>query len=179
MEQIAEYLRTGHNAVAAASGPMAEEIQESSSGLLEPDLHAIAVYLKDLPGQDRTVRPVDASTPAMKAGEAIYVDECSACHARAGKGVAGLFPALAGVPVVQQGSAISLSRVVLQGARSAVTAGAPTGPAMPAYGWKLSDQQVGDLLTYVRNSWGNAADAVSASDVKGVRSQLSKQAAAD
>jgi mono/diheme cytochrome c family protein len=43
---------------------------------------------------------------------------------------------------------------------------------MPAFGWNLSDENVADVLTYVRNTWGNAAPAVSASDVKDVREGL-------
>ena len=176
VEQIAQYLRTGHNDAAAASGPMAEEVQESSYGLSDPDLRAIAVYIKSLPGQGGKPTPVAATDPAMQAGAAIYVDQCSACHMQSGKGVARLFPSLAGAPTVQQSSALSLERVVLQGAQSASSPGAPTGPAMPAYGWMLTDDQVASVVTYIRNSWGNAASAVSASDVHGTRDALDKRA---
>jgi mono/diheme cytochrome c family protein len=40
---------------------------------------------------------------------------------------------------------------------------------MPAHGWKLSDEQVAAVITYIRNSWGNAAPPVTASDVKSIR----------
>jgi mono/diheme cytochrome c family protein len=46
---------------------------------------------------------------------------------------------------------------------------------MPAHGWKLSDDEVAAVVTYIRNSWGNAASAVSASDVKNLRRELSQQ----
>lgn len=49
---------------------------------------------------------------------------------------------------------------------------AATAPAMPAFGWNLSDDNVANVLTYVCNSWGNAATTVSASDVKDLREQL-------
>ncbi len=175
VDQIAEYLLSGHNGIAAASGPMAEEVEKSSWELSDADLHAIGTYLKDLPGRNRPATAEATGTPAMKAGAAIYVDQCSACHNRSGKGVARLFPTLAGAPVVQQDSAASLIRVVLQGAQSAQDAHAVTGPAMPSYGWQLSDQQVADVLTYIRNSWGNAASAVPAADVRAARETLSKR----
>jgi mono/diheme cytochrome c family protein len=44
---------------------------------------------------------------------------------------------------------------------------------MPAFGWNLSDENVADVLTYVRNTWGNAAPAVSGANVKDVREALS------
>jgi mono/diheme cytochrome c family protein len=151
---------------------MREEVQQSSYALHEDDLRAIAVYLKSLPGQDDTRSPVAADDPAMKAGEAIYTDQCSACHMRSGKGIPRLFPSLAGAPTVQQPNVTSLERVVLQGAQSAATPGAVTGPAMPSYGWMLSDDEVASVLTYIRNAWGNAAPAVTAASVKDARESL-------
>ena len=63
----------------------------------------------------------------------------------------------------------------MRGARSAATDAAPTGPAMPAFGWLLSDQEVAAVLTYIRNAWGNNAPAVSAGDVAKARRDLSKR----
>ena len=54
--------------------------------------------------------------------------------------------------------------------------GQPTAPAMPAFGWKLNDDQVAAVVTFVRNNWGNAAPAVSASDVAKLRKQLAQRA---
>jgi mono/diheme cytochrome c family protein len=82
-----------------------------------------------------------------------------------GKGSAGLFPPLAGSALVQQTDPTSLMHVVLRGARSVATDGAPTAPAMPQFAWLLKDGEVAAVLTYIRNSWGNAAPAVSAGEV--------------
>jgi cytochrome c553 len=92
---IARYLKTEHNKVAAASGPMGEEVERSSSKISDKDLKAIAVYLKDQsPPESPGPGAVAASDPVMKAGEAIYKDQCSACHKLDGSGVTDLFPAL-------------------------------------------------------------------------------------
>ena len=176
VDDIAEYLRSGHNSVAAASGPMADMVEQSGAGLTEPDLRAIAVYLKDLPGQPGAPAPLPADSPAMQAGAAIYRDECAACHNGAGTGVPRLFPALKGAPTVQQDVPLNLVRVVLQGAQSSQNRHAVTGAAMPALGWKLSDEEVADAVTYIRNAWGNAAPAVSATEVQKVRADLAKRA---
>lgn len=165
VDDIVAYLKTGHNRISAATGPMAEVITDSTSGLSDADLRAIAVYLKGVPSSQAESTPVAGDTPAMRSGQAIYVDECSACHAASGSGVANLFPALKGDPEVQSSDPTSLIRIVLHGAQSVATDPAPTGPSMPAFGWKLTDGQVAAVLTYVRNAWGNAAPAVSADDV--------------
>lgn len=173
-DDIAEYLKTGHNRFSAASGPMGDVITHSTSQMPDADLHAIATYLKDQPAQQEKA-PAAADAATVKTGGRIYADECSGCHGRDGKGTPGLFPALAGSPAVRQDNAASLMRVVLRGARSIGTEKAPTGPAMPSFGWILDDKQVAELLTYVRNSWGNASSPVTADDVGKARHALAKR----
>jgi mono/diheme cytochrome c family protein len=63
---------------------------------------------------------------------------------------------------------------VLAGSMAAATPAAPTGPVMPSFAWNLSDEDVANVLTYVRNSWSNAAPAVSPGDVKSLRASLQK-----
>jgi mono/diheme cytochrome c family protein len=70
-----------------------------------------------------------------------------------------------------------LIRVVLIGSRAGATAAAPTAPAMPAFGWHLGDQEIADVLTYVRNAWGNAAQPVQPADVAKLRDRLQRNAA--
>jgi mono/diheme cytochrome c family protein len=172
-DDIALYLKTGRNRYDIASGPMAEAVTHSTSHLTDADLRAIAVYLKDLPpGGGVPPQPVSAQDPAMQRGEAIYNERCAACHTVAGEGIVGLFPRLNGAPLVQQPQATSLIRVVLEGSRAVGTEGAPTGPAMPSFAWQLSDADVAAVVTYIRNAWGNAAVAVSASEVGKMRQTL-------
>jgi mono/diheme cytochrome c family protein len=173
VDEIVEYLKTGANRFQTASGPMAEEIDDSTQHWTEGDLRATAVYLKAQPAVSRQPGgPVQATDPAMQAGAAVYADQCAACHAMSGNGVARLFPALKNSGSVQSDDPTSLLRVVLDGTRAVATNRAPTGAAMPAFGWKLSDGQIAAVLTYIRNSWGNAAAAVSASQVTSARKAL-------
>jgi mono/diheme cytochrome c family protein len=170
---IVSYLKAGHNTVSAATGIMAEEISLSSSQMTDADLTAIATYLKDLPGQaSSSTAAVSASDPTMVAGGAIYADECSACHGMDGKGVPLLFPSLAGSPNVRSTDPTRLIRVLMEGARSVATAGEPTGPGMPWFGWKLNDAELAAVLTYVRNSRGSSASAVTADQVRSVRAAV-------
>jgi mono/diheme cytochrome c family protein len=171
VDDIVAYLKTGHNQSGAATGPMSETLNLSTSHMTDPDLKAIAVYLKDQPGQQQSA-PSAPDQATLKAGAQVYADECAGCHAANGKGVAGLFPSLNGSPAVQQTDPGSLLHVVLRGARSVSTEKAPTGAAMPEFGWLLKDEQVAAVLTYIRNAWGNAAPAVSAGEVGKARRDL-------
>ncbi len=176
VEDIVEYLKTGSNRYTSASGPMAEEVSDSTSHWSVADLRAAATYLLDQPGsQESAPTPVAANDPAMQAGEAIYVDQCSACHTISGSGIARLIPDLKGSPFVQQSEPDSLLHVILAGTRAVGTEQAPTMAAMPGYEWKLSDAQVAAVATYIRNSWGNAAPAVSTSAVRDFHQRLAEK----
>ncbi|HEX4554037.1 MAG TPA: c-type cytochrome [Xanthobacteraceae bacterium] len=171
-DDIAAYLRTGHTGITAATGPMAEEISLASSHMTDGDLQAIATYLKSLPGRQDSPQPLRADNPDMVAGQAIYRDQCSACHGLEGKGVPRLFPSIAQSSSVRSTDPATLIRIVLRGARSVATDAEPTSPGMPSYGWQLDDAQVAAVLTFIRNAWGAAAPAVSAQDVGRARSDL-------
>jgi mono/diheme cytochrome c family protein len=173
-DDIVAYLKTGQNRTGAATGPMSETLNLSTSHMSDDDLKAIAVYLKDQRGRAASA-PAAPDQTVMKIGAQIYADECSGCHTRNGQGAAGLFPSLNGSPVVQQTDPTSLLRVVLRGALSVGTDKAPTAPAMPAFAWVLNDDQVAAVVTYIRNAWGNAAPAVSASQVGKARQSFAER----
>jgi mono/diheme cytochrome c family protein len=168
VDEIVAYLKTGHSRTSAANGPMSETLNLSTSHMTDADLKAIATYLKDPPVRNENQNQNVSAAPdqtVMKVGAKIYADECSGCHMANGKGSANLFPALDGSAVIQQADATSLLHIVLRGARSVATDRAPTGPAMPEFGWLLKDDEVAAVVTYIRNSWGNAAASVSAAEV--------------
>jgi mono/diheme cytochrome c family protein len=177
VDDIVLYLKTGRNRYDIASGPMADAVTHSTSHLTNADLRAIAVYVKDLPpGGGGLPQPVSAQDPTMQRGQAIYNQQCAACHTVRGEGIVGLFPRLSGAALVQQSQATSLIRVVLVGSRAVATDAAPTGPAMPSFAWKLSDGDIAAVVTYIRNAWGNAAPPVSAGEVSNMRRTLLRAA---
>ncbi len=174
-DEIVQYLRAGHTPRSAASGPMAEAVAFSTNQWAEADLRAVATYLKDLPGAAATrPQPLAADSPQMRAGEAIYLDRCMACHRRDGQGVANLIPRLAGSQVVQQEGPDTLLRLVISGVRSVATDQEPTAPAMPSFGWQLNDQQVADVVSYIRNAWGNAAPAATSGQAGSARTVVAR-----
>lgn len=180
---IVALLATGRNDHSAVSGPMTEVVTHSTQYLTQSDLQAIAVYLKSLPAKaastdtpsyqasDATFQSI-MSGGATAPGAATYINSCSACHRQNGKGAAGVFPSLAGNPMVLAAHPDSLIAIVLNGSRLPSTAGAPSGLAMPPYGWRYSDEEVAQLTTFVRSAWGNQAPAVTADQVAAVRKQL-------
>jgi mono/diheme cytochrome c family protein len=108
----------------------------------------------------------------MKAGGAVFFDACTACHLVDGKGQPRMFPPLQGSAVAQQRDPTGVIGLILAGGRTAPTLTRPGFQTMPSFAWKLDDQEVADVATYVRNAWGNHASPVSADQVHKVRSKL-------
>lgn len=173
VDDIVQYLKNGQTRSSLASGPMKDVIENSTSKMPDADLKAMAVYLKErgAAGSPAPV-PVPANDPQMVVGQAIFTDTCSACHAPDGSGVERLFPRLAGNAAVKQDDAASLVHIILTGARATGTEARPTAPAMPSLGFRLNDSQIAAVVTYIRNSWGNAAPRVDADTVKMLRGRL-------
>ena len=180
-EELFELLKTGRNSHSAVFGGMADVVNDSLQHRSDDDLRAIAHYLKTLPAANSNDQPFvydDKVAQALFSGDVsqrgaqVFVDNCAACHRTTGKGYEQTFPALAGNPVVQGADPSSLINIVLKGATLEGTQGAPTSYTMPAFAWRLSDQEVADVLTFIRSSWGNQAAAVDAVEVGKYRSQL-------
>lgn len=181
IEEIVAYLRHGANRHAAAGGPMTDVIMNSTQYLSDTDLKAMAVYLKDMP-HDKTKQQDGAqvgdkpnvSEASLEKGKALYLDNCIGCHMVNGEGQKNAFPPLKGSPPVQAAKADTVIQVILAGDKMADPATRPTGFEMPAFGWKLNDDEVTDLSNYIRNAWGNQAPVVSVSDVAKVRKDVHK-----
>lgn len=175
---LAEFLRTGTNARGAAFGSMSEVIAHSTQHMKPDDAVATARYLKTIvdPGATQARFAYDQATDAglrsgadQARGARVYLDNCAACHRPDGKGYDRVFPPLAGNPVVLAANPASVISVVLKGAMTPRTAPTPAQFAMPSFAWRLSDEQVADVATFVRRSWGNDAGEVDARAVSSLR----------
>lgn len=180
-QDIVALLQTGRGPHSAVTGPMGDVVEHSTQYLTEADLEAIATYLKSLPPRQHDAASFHASDATLKSimagnatgqGASIYVDSCAACHRQNGEGASRVFPSLASNPIVLAAQPDSLIAVILNGSRLPSTAGAPTPLAMPPFAWRYDDEQVAELATFLRSSWGNKAPAVTARQVKDVRAGL-------
>jgi mono/diheme cytochrome c family protein len=150
---------------------MAEVITYSTALMNDADRHAIAVYLKSQPAT-QTVTAAEPDAAAMHRGAAIYSDACASCHLENGVGQSRLFPPLGHDAMLQQADPTGLEHLILAGGRLGTSASHPTPLTMPSFAWKLSDAEIADVATYLRNSWGNQAAAVSSTQVHDLRQQL-------
>jgi len=169
VEDIAEYLQSGRNGKSHADGPMADVVVASTSKMDDADIRAIAVYLKDLPAGAPEPAVTAPPETTMTAGAAVYAHACVACHEADGSGAPRIYPPLPGNPNLQATDPSSTLRIILDGAQTVTTPRAPNAGSMPAYAKQLSDQEVADVVNYIRNSWGNAAPLVTPAQVAKAR----------
>ena len=161
--------------LAYASGGFKFDVQSERFGdwRIDPvELEALAAAADDAAAGAPPVRARDA----MAAGAAVYAQVCSACHQPDGRGLSGAFPPLAESDWVE-GNEERLVLLTLHGLMGPILVnGERWDGVMPGQGSTLDDTQVADVLTYIRNSWGNNAPAVEAATVRDLREQFAGHA---
>jgi nitrite reductase (NO-forming) len=137
----------------------------SASAKREIELKAkIAAEIKSNPAIASLTKEVQ-----LERGKQVYMSSCFACHLPDGKGMANVFPPLAGSDYLKADRDRAI-RVVLKGLTGPVTVnGVNYNSAMPPQ--PLTDEQVADVMTYVTNSWGNQAPATTVDDVRRVKNE--------
>ncbi|KPN88590.1 c-type cytochrome [Pseudomonas nunensis] len=187
-EQLVQFLKTGRSDRSAVFGGMSDVVTHSMQYMTDADLSAIARYLKSLPANDPNDQPHQYDKQVAQAlwkgddskpGASVYIDNCAACHRTDGHGYTRVFPALAGNSVLQSEDPTSLIHIVLKGGTLPATHTAPSTFTMPGFAWRLSDQEVADVVTFISTSWGNKGTTVKSGDVAKLRKDDMKTTSGD
>jgi len=111
---------------------------------------------------------------ALLEGKQVYEQNCVVCHQSSGGGVPNMNPPLNGTDYVL-GDKERLISIVLKGSSAGLKInGVSYSNNMPAFADNLDDAQIANVLTYIRNSFGNEASQVSEEDVSSVRGSIKK-----
>jgi mono/diheme cytochrome c family protein len=171
IEDIVAFLHTGVSKRGAVYGPMSEVVFNSLQYMTEADVRAMAVYLKslipkgagDAPVQ---VRPTEQQSKELyETGARVYEKWCAECHLGNGAGIPPAYPPLANNQSISMDFAANPIRLVMFGGFPPATKGNPRPFGMPPFAQVLSDDEIAAVVTYIRQSWGNRASAVSHADV--------------
>jgi len=119
---------------------------------------------------------VKASDDQMKRGAAVYARTCIACHQPTGMGLPPVFPPIANAPIVVGNPELPI-KFILQGLMGPITVNGTTYNSMMPPVAGVSDAEIADVLTYVRQSFGNKGNPVSADQVKAVRASTAGRTA--
>ncbi|MDN5204837.1 cytochrome c [Fulvivirgaceae bacterium BMA10] len=125
--------------------------------------------------EDEKLSVVEVSEARINAGKEVYQTYCFACHMQDGGGVPNLNPPLIKSPWVN-GDKETLIKIVLNGSAGGQyeVDGELFYSAMTPHNF-LSDQQIADVLTFVRNNFENKASAVTAEEVLKIRNALKQE----
>ena len=169
------------------------ELKASAEKLSKSNVSVLANYAKTLitkgyPNRSSGVYKDKVATWVKKdsalkksytEGQKTYGQFCAACHQPDGNGMANIAPTLVKSDWVT-GESGTLIGVAVHGLSGPIHINGKLAknipPVMPGHGF-LKDQQLADALTYVRNAWGNKADAISADQVKTYREKNADRAA--
>lgn len=105
----------------------------------------------------------------MERGKQVYMQTCFVCHQPTGQGLPGVFPPLAKSDFLMENKTRSIMAVIKGLSGEVVVNGKKYNGVMPPV--PLNDEQIANVLTYVRNSFGNEGDAVTVDEVQQVRAQ--------
>lgn len=175
--EVVRLLKTGQSSHAWVNGPMGEVVQNSTQYLRDDDLRAMATYLQSRAQQALSAQPEStAAAPSRKAsprsvanGAAVYKDHCAQCHGDQGQGKTEVYPALTGNRAAQMSDITNLVQILTYGGFSPATQAQPQPYGMPPFVLTLSDRDMADVLTHIRQQWGNRAPTVTEFDVNRVR----------
>ena len=192
--ELAAYLATGRNAFSTANGEMGLVVAHSMQHLPDGDIFAIAAFLKGMDGApveeetafappgpiaiekpqadqagEATAAMLTEAEPGMPLGARLYLDNCVACHFASGRGADGIFPKLQGNTLVLGSETGPLLSVILYGANVPGTEKRPMELVMQGYADRLSDEEVAELATFLRQAWGNDAPPVTPAEAAAER----------
>lgn len=139
------------------------------SGWFNPQVYAPYVTAAEL----ESYQPKSGAAAAAAQGRKVYESVCGTCHGNDGSGKPGQAPPLAGSEWVIAKGYNRLAHIPLAGISGTLSVGGKDwNLAMAPMGAALSDADLANVLTYIRNSWGNKADEVTADNIKGIRAGL-------
>jgi nitrite reductase (NO-forming) len=104
---------------------------------------------------------------SIQRGSDIYSTQCITCHMDQGQGLEGVYPPLAKSDYLMADKKRSIQQVIHGASGEMKVNGVVYNGEMQAF--DLSDEEVSDVINYIRNSWGNKGDAVKPADVKAAR----------
>jgi mono/diheme cytochrome c family protein len=175
--QLEGYLSAGHaEGRGSAGGPMSEVVDNSLRYLTEPDIKAIATYLKSVPpngdGTDvaaaptptvaRQIRDQPASAQESGPGLLVFEGACIGCHQFDGKGAVSNYASLLGGRTANDPAGTNATQALIGGTHLGFV---KTAGFMPNFGKGYSDPEIAAVVNYVTGRFGARASALSPQEV--------------
>lgn len=172
---LATFLKHGISAQGSMFNEMYPVLHHSTQYLPLDDHKAMATYLLgDQPPPARKVAavPQDQLGESARQGRQDYLNLCAGCHGVVGEGVPHVAVAMDGNTTLRLSDARNLLRVIDDGIKEQQFTGFERMQPMPGFHDKLSDQQMLDLLNYLRQGWGGIEGELTLARVVELRGEM-------
>ena len=171
-DSLTRLLRKGYSVKGGVFAGMYPVVEKSFAYLTDEDMHAVTSYLlgSDTPLPEPAPKPVtmDASHP----GYGLYRDYCAGCHGQEGQGKPNVTPSMYTNATLDQASATNTLAVLLRGIPAQSYSQTERFAPMPSYAKELNDQQLADLVNFLRQTWAHQPSALSADDIKTLKKEI-------
>ncbi|WP_339485429.1 c-type cytochrome [Pseudomonas sp. EL_65y_Pfl2_R95] len=168
-QDLSSFLKHGMSAQGTMFNEMYPVFHNSTQHLSDADLAAMATFLlSDKPPEAKALTevPLDKLSASAQSGRQQYLNVCAGCHAAGGEGKPHIAVAMRGNTTLRLDDPRNLLRVIEDGIGEQQFTGFERMQPMPGFADKLSQQQLTDLLNYLRQSWGGNAGDMALSDVQ-------------
>ncbi|MDP3847543.1 MAG: c-type cytochrome [Pseudomonas sp.] len=172
---LSTFLRHGISAQGSMFNEMYPVLHNSSQYLSDADHKAMATYLLgEQPGPAAVIatQALAQLSDSAQQGRQDYLNVCAGCHGNDGQGVPHVAVAMAGNTTLRQADSRNLLRVIEDGIAEQQFTGFERMQPMPGFAKQLSDEQLRNLLNYLRQTWGGLPADMSAAQVSELRSQV-------
>ncbi|MBB2495358.1 cytochrome c [Aquipseudomonas ullengensis] len=173
-EDLAQFLKHGISAQGSMFNEMYPVLHHSTQYLPKEDHLAMATFLLgDEPPAVKVVatQPLDKLGDSARRGRQDYLNVCAGCHGVDGEGVPHVAVAMNGNTTLRLSDPRNLLRVIDDGIKEQQFTGFERMQPMPGFHDTLSDAQLGDLLNYLRQTWGGASGDLPPSQVADLRGE--------
>ncbi|MBB4865065.1 mono/diheme cytochrome c family protein [Pseudomonas nitritireducens] len=151
------FLKHGMSPQGSMFNEMFPVMHLSTQHLGDEDLAAMSTYLLgDQPPQAKVVQTVaqDQLSDSARRGRQQYLNVCAGCHGNDGEGKPHIAVAMQGNTTLRLADSRNLAKVIVEGIREQQFTGFERMQPMPGFADKLSDEQLTDLINYLRQAWG-------------------------
>ncbi|ARU88826.1 cytochrome c [Pseudomonas sp. M30-35] len=168
-QDLSSFLKHGMSAQGTMFNEMYPVFHNSTQHLSDDDLAAMATFLLgDQPPEAKVLTevPFDKLSPSAQNGRQEYLNVCAGCHAAGGEGKPHIAVAMRGNTTLRLEDPRNLLRVIEDGIGEQQFTGFERMQPMPGFAGKLTQQQLTDLLNYLRQSWGGKTGELTLSAVQ-------------
>ena len=168
----------GYSRKGTVFGGMYTVVYHSFRNLNDDDLRAVSTYLLDTDGETHEQALTNNGRNNSLPGDSLYRGYCAGCHGMEGQGRPNVAPAMAGNATMDNASAYNIVAVILHGVKTQYYDETTSFYEMPGFRKELDDQQLTDLVNYLRTTWTNQSGDLSVAEIAELRQTAEESLAA-